>query len=211
MDNFAEIITPADCFDLITIYYARLALGLSSSADETLNEQLEMFIRWSSDEIATMCNRTFAREKLAETFRGLDDDNPRLWLSHCPVVSIDSVVEDGVTLDPSSYKLDKKTGRLLRLDDETWTGEVTVTYTGGYVLPYEAPEALQQASVLMIREAYYAATRGDQSIRMVSHRETRVIYFDPNAAALKAAGGAGGSPARRASENLLKKYTRFWV
>lgn len=211
MQETADIIKAATDSSLISTYYARLALNIPTSTDATVDEQLEMFIRWSSDEIATMCNRVFARETLAETFRDFGTDLSRIWLSHFPVQQIESVVEDGVTLTPADYELSKQTGRLFRLnEDELWTEPVTVTYTGGYNLPFEAPEALQQAAVLLIREAYYASIRGDLTIRMVSHKEARVIYFDPNARGAAGAGTAG-SPARRASEQLLKKYTRFWV
>ena len=46
---------------------------------------------------------------------------------------------------------------------------------------------------------------------MVSHKESRVIYFDPNAKG--GAGGAtsGGSPARRAIGDLIQSYTRFEI
>lgn len=211
MQETANIIKEADDRSLISLYYAQLALNATSSP--TTDEQLEMMIRWSSDEIATMCNRVFARETLAETFSDFQTDSiPRIWLSHYPVVEIESVVEDGVELVPEvDYEVSLREGRLFRLNtDRSWSEPVTVTYTGGYALPFEAPEALQQAAVLMTREAYYASLRGDQSIRMVSHKESRVIYFDPNAKTASI-GGGGTSPARRASEALLKKFTRFFV
>lgn len=210
MQETVNIIKEAESRDLISLYYARLALNLQTSTDPTVDEQLEMFIRWSSDEIATMCNRVFARETIEETFSGFDDGEERLWLSHYPVQEIVSVSEDGDAVDPDGYQLSKQTGRLFRLGtDAVWAGPATITYTGGYNLPFDAPEALQQATVLLLREAYNASVRGDLTIRMVSHKETRVIYFDPNARS--AAGGSSGSPARRAAESLLKKYTRFWV
>ena len=98
------------------------------------------------------------------------------------------------------YELDAEKGRLTRIA-AAWVEPVVVTYTGGYELPMEAPFALQSASLLLTREAYYASIRGDASIRSVSHKEARVMYFDPNAKSNAAGGGAaaggGGSAAHR--------------
>jgi hypothetical protein len=215
MQETLSVIKEADDISLMTLYYARLGLNLALSTDPTIDEQLEMFIRWSSDEIAKLCNRVFARETVDETFRDFGDTQNRIFLSHYPVVEITNVTEDGVVLVPAvDYELDVRSGCLTRLGSAQWLDPVVVSYTGGYNLPYDAPEALQQATLLMIREAYYAAIRGDATIRMIGHKEARVIYFDPNArsgAVGGGSGGGGGSVARRTIDNLLKKYTRFWI
>jgi hypothetical protein len=215
MQETLSVIKEADDISLITLYYARLGLNLATSTDETISEQLEMFIRWSSDEIAKLCNRVFARETVKETFRDFGNPRSRLFLSHYPVVEITGVTEDGDELAADvDYEIDLLTGVLVRLGG-VWLDPVVVSYTGGYNLPYDAPGALQQATLLMIREAYYATIRGDATIRMVGHKEARVIYFDPNARSASGSGGSGGvsggSMARRAIDNLLKKYTRFWI
>ena len=62
----------------------------------------------------------------------------------------------------------------------------------------------------MLREAYYASVRGDATIRMIGHKESRIIYFDPNVLAKSAGGGGtGGSPAQRAVHDLLSHFTRY--
>lgn len=66
-----------------------------------------------------------------------------------PVVSIESITEDGVALDPSAYRLERR-GRVVRLDGQRWqrntfglpcaTGsgvETIVTYQAGAVVPIE--------------------------------------------------------------------------
>lgn len=217
MQEITKVITPAEDDSLISMYYARLGLNMQNSTDATVDEQIEMFIRWVSNEISTTCNRTFAREKVEETYRDIAEFATKIWVSHYPIAEIESVTEDGEALEEDvDYEVDKKNGVLLRLDGSAWIEPVVVTYTGGYRLPFEAPEALQQAAILQIREAYFATVRGDATIRMVSHKEARVIYFDPaqQARALMGggAGGAGGlTPARRASADLLKRYTRFFI
>jgi hypothetical protein len=93
---------------------------------------------------------------------------------------------------------------------DTFVEQATIEYSGGYNLPDEAPPALKQAATMLMREAYYAGQRGDASVRMIGHKESRVIYFDPNAAARSAGGGgSAGSPAQRAAHDLLTHFTRY--
>lgn len=210
MDIVKNILVPAKDISLVTPYETRLALNLMSSSDPNLDDMLELLVKWSSDEIATQCSRSFAKETLIETFREINLNCSRLFLSHWPIVSIDSVVENGATLvEEVDYSIDFEEGKLFRIGS-SWSDSTVVTYTGGYELPFEAPPALQQAAILTVREAYYAAKRGDATIRMVSHKEARVIYFDPNVLAAKAVSG-GASPARRAISDLLQCFMRFEI
>jgi len=205
------VVTPAEDTSLVTLYEAKIALGVSTSTDETLNDLIELVIDWSSAEVAAVCNRSFAKETVTEVFRGVENSN-RIFLSRYPVTNIESIDEDGgdALVEDTDYELDSNSGTLVRLD-AAWLGPVTITYTGGYDLPFESPKALRQATLLMTREAYFAATRGDASIRMIGHRDARVIYFDPNAKGGGGGADSGGSPARRAVGNLLKRFTRFEV
>lgn len=213
MQTTSRIITPAEDISLLTLYEARLALNLTSS-NEMLDDQIELMIKWASAEIATLCNRTFARETLVETVSEIGGDSSgKLYLSHWPVVEIAGISEDGGAdlVEDDDYVVDTGSGVITRLGTP-WTEAIEVEYTGGYNLPFEAPVALQQAALLMTREAYYATVRGDATVRMVSHKDSRIIYFDPNAKSAAAAGGGGGmggSPARRAVGDLLKHFIRF--
>jgi hypothetical protein len=73
--------------------------------------------------------------------------------------------------------------------------------------------------ILLTREAYYTTQRGDASVRSISHKESRIIYFDPatqmKAAAAAGGGGgggggaAGGTAAQKAAQSLLQRYTRL--
>lgn len=202
-----KILVPAKDITFLSQYEARLALNLLSSSDENLDDMIEQFLKWTSDEIATECGRDFAKETLIETFREVNTDAKRLYLSHYPIVEIESVIAGGSTLtEDVDYEVDWDNGKITRLGS-VWSDPTIVTYTGGYDLPHETPPALQQAAILMTREAYFAATRGDASIRLVAHKESRVIYFDPNA---KSAGAtSGGSAARRAVADLLKSYMHY--
>jgi len=209
------IIEEAKDIAFLTNYEARLGLNLVSSTDENTDDLVEMLIEWSSDEIATECNRTFAKEKLKAVYREINSGAKRLQMTHYPIETVFSVVDgSGNTLaEDIDYEVDYESGKITRLK-ASWSNPTTVIYKGGYDLPAEAPKALQQATTLMIREAYYATLRGDATIRMVSHKDARVIYFDPSTLIKAlAAGGAGsaGSPALKRIQNLLTAYIHIEV
>jgi hypothetical protein len=86
-----------------------------------------------------------------------------------------------------------------------------VNYSGGYHLPDEAPPALKQAAIMLMREAYYASVRGDATVRMIGHKESRIIYFDPNLLARSTGGSGHGTPAQRAAADILSSFTRYEV
>lgn len=208
MQSSLTVVTPASNLSLVSLYEAKIALGFANSTDTALDEQLEMFIEWSSAEIAALCNRTFARETVIESFTSLGAHN-RIYLSRYPIVEITALDEDGDPLTtPADYTIDKANGLITRVDT-AWSTPATFSYTGGYELPNASPKALRQAALLMTREAYFAASRGDASIRQISHKDSRVTYFDPNAKS--ASSGSDSSPARKAVGNLLQHFTRFYV
>jgi hypothetical protein len=208
MQSSLTVVTPAQDVSLVSLYEAKIGLNLASSTDTALDEQLELLIEWSSAEIAALCNRVFAQETVIETFQNIGSWNNRTYLSRYPVKEITAITEDDVVMTTDDYTLDKETGLLIR-NGGAWSTPIAVSYTGGYSLPNDSPRALRNAAVLMTREAYHATTRGDSSIRMVAHKESRVIYFDPNSKS--GSSGGSSSPARRAVADLLKHFTRFYI
>lgn len=210
MQSSLTVVTPAQSVSLVSLYEAKLALNLQASTDQTTDDQLEMLIEWASAEIAALCNRTFAKETVIETFSSNEGYFNRAYLSRYPIKNITAVDEDGDALSVGSdYRVDPASGLLTRIDS-VWAAPMTVSYTGGYDLPNDSPKALRQAALLMTRESYNAISRGDSSIRQISHKDSRITYFDPNSKSDSSSSG-GGSPARRAVGDLLKHFTRFWV
>lgn len=213
MHMSTKVLIPADDPSLVTLGDAKIALGLSAT-DTSKDEQLLLMIRWASEEISVMANRVFAREKVIDRYRDFGD-SPRMFLSHYPVAETD--IEDvsfgdGMTI--TDFELDERTGLIYTTSAATWSSPLSITYTGGYDVPFETPMGLAQAAHLLTKEAYYSALRGDASVRMVAHKESRIIYFDPSTQ-LKAlsSGGAGGSGSatRRAVMDFVKKYTNFYI
>ena len=209
---------PADpqstAHDLLTLDECKLLLGMSTT-DTTHDQQLTLQISIFSQEIARMANRIFARETGVEAWRE-DGGSGRVFLTHFPVKAADitNVTAGGSVLDPSTYTLEERSGKLANrgmADPQAipWPLPVYVTYTGGYNLPAEAPYPLKQACAILIMEARMRMVQAQVAgIRQVSHREARVTFFDPNAVLLRL---GGKSPSMQAVEALLFQYTRFWV
>jgi hypothetical protein len=210
-DVTIKVITPADSFALMSLDEVKGAFGIPLT-DTTRDAQLQMLIDQYSDLIATMCDRTFAKEKVAETWRGDPPpyENYRIFLSHWPVADggIETVAGlDGTVIDPANYELEGKSGKLSLYSG--FIEPLVVTYTGGYDLPDETPPALKAALQLMIQVAAATLARGlTTGVRSISHKESRVMYFDPNAANKSGKGPTIGSST---IESLLSAYMRFQV
>ena len=207
MQTSIEVVTEAKDVSLLTVHDAKLGLNLLTPS--IIDDQIELLIKWASSEIAKLCNRVLAQETVIETV--LELESPRIFLTHYPVKEITEISEDDVVLSTVDYNLDKKTGIMTRASGAFWSAPVVIKYTGGYDLPQKAPPELASAALLLTRESYHAALKGDASIRMIMHKQSRIMFFDPNAAAAKSASSSSGTAARRAFTDLLRGFTRFVV
>jgi hypothetical protein len=210
MQSTIEVIVPAASIDLMSLDELKIALNITSTVSDPL---LAGIITRVSAEIAAYCNnRVFGYETVVETFTELSDDNAnRLFLARYPVVSTDitSITNAGNAVAyPDGLLLDSLWGKLT-LPSGVYGEQTVISYSGGYILPDEAPPALKQAAVMLMREAYYATVRGDATVRMIGHKESRIIYFDPNLLARSSGGTSGGTPAQRAVHDLLSHFTRY--
>jgi hypothetical protein len=213
-DIIIKVITPATNFALLTLAEAKTLLGIPA-ADVSSDEQLTQLINWYSAYVSQIANRVFAKEKLSETWYDLQDR--RVFLSHFPVKAADvhSVeAPRGTVLDPSAYELEEGSGKI-RFKSVPVSQPIVVTYTGGYVLPDEAPDDLKNAASILVRrgrtEAQREATAG---IRSISHKDQRVMFFDPNQSQGGGAASQGGGvsvEAIRAVHALLYHYSRLEV
>jgi hypothetical protein len=205
-DVTVKILQAAASFDLISLDELKIALGLPSGAGAT-DPQLDYLIDVNSDTIATLCNRVFAKEKVQETWRCLG--SRRVYLTHWPVkeADVESVTTNGnVRVD---YELEEGSGKLSIFTDRQ--EPIIVTYTGGFLLPDEAPDALKQACALMVStskaEQAAAALTG---VRMISHKESRVMFHNPNTGS-GGSTGAGNATTKATIEGLLGHYMRHWI
>jgi hypothetical protein len=208
-DIITTVTTPSDTYDLMTLDEIKLKLGIMATG--LSDELLQTLVTAYSDVIATLCNRVFAKETLTETWRGIDDN--RLFLSHYPIATPDDIASiecpRGSTMDPSGYEIELRSGKIELY--ATQAEPIVVTYTGGYALPTDAPPALKEALGIMIREERMAALRASTGgVRSLAHKESRVVYFDPNLL-LKQQLAGGMSGVSVMLNNLLMHYVRLQV
>jgi hypothetical protein len=217
VDIVVKVLDPADNEALVSLAEAKVFLGISP-ADVSNDAQLQMLINMNSATIAEMCNRTFGRAKLRETWRCVGpvccpNGMCRVYLTHWPVLEADiENVETpaGVLLDPSEYEVEEQSGKLLLFNG--CSSEIVITYTGGFVLPDESPDALKQALGLLVRTGRTeAAAEATSGIRMIAHKDSRVMYHPPSKTSGSSSSTSGGSLATAQIKNLLIGYTRIFV
>jgi hypothetical protein len=214
-DITVKVLEPADSHDLITLEEAKIYLGISA-ADTSSDEQLKLLISYNSATIAELCNRTFGYEKVRETWRCMapiccPDGSCRVYLTHWPVLEADveSVVTGGYTLLPEEYEIEETSGKLT-----LWGGctdDIVITYSGGYDLPDEAPDALKQALGLLVRSGRTeAAAEATSGVRMIAHKESRIMFHPPAKSGGTSSSG-GVSTAASQVKGLLTSYIRIYV
>jgi len=213
-DVTIKIIEPADSFALMTLDEVKLMLGVAS-ADTASDDQLQQLIDWYSAYVSQVANRVFAREKVRETWRDLQ--GRRIFLSHWPVTeddieSVEAPRGGGSLVAGTDYELEERSGKLSLFGART--EPIVVTYTGGFDLPSEAPDDLKNAASILVRkgrtESQREATAG---IRSISHKDQRVMFFDPNQSSGGGSSSTGGASteAIRAVHALLYHYSRLEV
>jgi hypothetical protein len=214
-DITVKVLTPADSHDLISLEEAKIYLGISA-ADTSSDEQLKLLISYNSATIAELCNRTFGYEKVRETWRCMapiacPDGSSRLYLTHWPVLEddIESVETGGYTLLPEEYEIEEASGKLT-----LWNGnvdDIIVTYSGGYLLPDDAPDALKQASGLLVRSGRSeAAAEATSGVRMIAHKESRIMFHPPAKTGGTSSSGVSSTAANQV-KGLLTSYIRIYV
>ena len=172
------IVTPAQSYDLTVLDTVRAELGITDRAED---ENLARWITQASDVVASYCNRVFARETIAETFR-LATRESDLLLSRYPVQSIASVDENDETLAATDYEVKPENGVLTRLRDDSPTcwppGKIVVTYTAGYLLLGDLPYGIERAAILLVNQYRYAAERDPQLRSEQTEGAGSSSYFD---------------------------------
>lgn len=185
MPSLLTIITPATATALTDAGAVQAELNQAGVEDIVY---LQQQIGAASAAIVSWCGRVFAREVLSEMWRDVCWQES-LSLARLPVVSIASVVADGVTLSASDYECDMQAGQLYRLSSDQrtrWNArKVTVQYTAGYLLPgvtgRTLPHDVQRACTLMVAAQYNARGR-DPLLRSESAQDVgQVSYLDPRA------------------------------
>jgi hypothetical protein len=203
-DVTVNIITPATEFALLTLDELKTALAAPTGTPAS-DEQWQWLIDTNSATISELCNRVFAREEVQESWRELV--NNRVFLTHYPVkvADIQSVSSNGV--DQDNWELEEASGKLQFFGPME---PIVVHYTGGFLLPDEAPMPLKQAAVLLAAswKAQLAMIQVT-GVRMIAHKEARVMFHTPANIQPGVGGTHPGIPP--AVDSILMQYTRLWA
>lgn len=209
-DVIIKILEPATSFALLSLEELKVMLSIPST-DITGDPQLQLMIDWYSAEVSALTNRVFARERVRETWRELQ--SRRVFLSHWPVKEedIESVEAPRGTLPRTDWELEERSGKLSLFGSQA--EPIVVIYRGGFDLPDDADNALKNATAIFVRKGRTETQRDATSgIRSISHKESRVMFFDPNQSSGGGSGAGGtGTEAIRAAHALLRPYIRLEV
>ena len=188
---------PASSYDLTTVDAVVAALSLSPSDQASNSQYIGTLIKRASSFISTYTNRVFAKETVTETLTS--NGGPRLVLSRTPIISINSVTYNNITVISSSeYEIeDADAGFLWR--ERGWTNTLIdvgginpiytrfgkykwkVSYTAGFVLPpsqnVTLPGELEQACIEIVK-SWYLGRKRDTSVIRESIGEASVTYAD---------------------------------
>jgi Phage gp6-like head-tail connector protein len=197
--------------DLISLDDLKFALKITGTDEDAA---LQAAITMQSRLVADYCNRRFGRAEALETFTFDPGESmlvrQALVLKLYPITEIFEISTLGATA--ADYSFDPVSGRvwttaggwMLGYPSPYWGGTISVTYSGGYDLPEEAPARLQKAVIEAINESRTIGAR-DASIREVQHGDTRISYFTPTLST------ASSGYLSAVVTDLIKPYRRLYV
>lgn len=191
--------------ELITLEEAKVELGVTGSSED---DAISSRITRASKVIAEHCDRQFAFASAVETFVFYAHHHhhhryhhhharlgPALVLRLYPVAEIESITIDGLALDADAFDVNPEAGMIWLLDNAFWHGRVVVTYSGGYNLPDDAPGALEQACIELVRQyrnaASSASSAGASGIRSVTHGDETVTFDNASSSSSSSKSGSG--------------------
>ncbi|MGJ5163166.1 hypothetical protein [Bradyrhizobium sp. HKCCYLR1051] len=169
------VVTPAGSTDLTTLADVKDELSIDSG-DTSKDVTLTRYLKGASRAALQYVNRrALVQETIKDEIWPDIDPHPRvlsgafdvLQLSTWPVLSIDSVTEDGTALvRDTDYLLDSAAGRLFRLDG---SGNTTTWSARPKVVQYDAgfdavPDEVADAVIRMVTSRWAAKGR-DKSLR----------------------------------------------
>jgi hypothetical protein len=206
------VLSAASDFSLITLDQVKAYFNITTTQDDARIQQL---IDLNSAIITDLCDRVFALEQVEETFFNMEWTNGAyaVNLDRWPVTEVVSVMIAGAALAVDDYTVEQNSGILRYTTGASGLdNEVVVTYSGGYVLPDEAPAALTMACIEGIRGSYYYGSR-DPMIQSITDNNAGSIRFFPPPGIGRAAGGGGSAAAppkalTPAAEALILPYRK---
>jgi hypothetical protein len=164
---------------LDTLENVKSRLSITESGNDSfITDQIAVV----SDTIEAYCRRTFLSADFVQTFyRGDYTPSKNLELFNWPVSEISSIVEDGVEVDSTYYRLNIPTGKVIRTTGYFYYPEETVvSYTAGLE---QVPSPVLSVLDTVVQERYNKKTSGlglnfGSDVQRVSIPGTISIDFD---------------------------------
>jgi len=130
-------------------------VSLNTDHDAFLNDQITIL----TDVIQAYCRREFLSASYVQTYYSTDYDRGQMISTfHFPLVSVASISEDGIVLDPAAYRIHYPTGQIVRpFGCFYWAEETVVTYTAGFAT---TPSPVKSVILNLIQERYNKRNSG---------------------------------------------------
>jgi hypothetical protein len=159
MDRHLVILTAASAPVLTTAQAVMAEMGIT---DPGVAAGMTTLISQASAVIMSAIGRTIIKEAVKEEIWP-DQFCRSIRLSRTPIITITSIVEDGVVLGDDDFRAEKSSGILHRLAPAGHTvpwcaTKLEITYEGG-LDPALIPADLQRACTSLTKLAYSASTR----------------------------------------------------
>lgn len=181
LPSVLSVTTPAIDLTLLTLAELRSAVNLTNNSRDS---DLKILGADVADAITQACKvatdgatpATFRLETLTETFRlnrwfnrkSQQSSHAALLLGRRPIVSVVSIVEAGITLDPSAYEVHAGAGMLERLVLDApshWARDkIVVSYTAGWST---VPQGLKRAAGKLAK-LYWDEKSKNSSLRQIT-------------------------------------------
>lgn len=187
--------TPAGGDASIDCDGASSPVAYSWSDDQLIDAATNLLFRRTCFRYPGVCTRTIIPCVCHQVLCLCSRYEPEIALtSEYPILSVTSVVENGVTLDPTAYRLDEN-ARLVRLNDLRWSTDyraIQITYTTGR----DAPIEIQLAASELACELKKACS-GDDSCSLPAHVKSvsrRGVQIEVNDVIAMMMSGLTGNP-----------------
>jgi hypothetical protein len=165
--------------DLTNLANVKLWLGITSTDDDV---QLARLITAASDFVAQYCSRSFVSTAVTDRkYHG--NGNSTLVLRNWPIISVQSLAIDGVTVPATNYTF---FDRMIYLTNGVFTkglANVSVNYTAGYAV---VPFGLEQAVIELIVFKYREKERIGHASKQLAGEVVSFIIADLHPAIKKA-------------------------
>jgi len=173
---------------LVSLAEVKTALGIINASGEQ-DVFLNRMIALADDTARGYTGRYLSSAQFTETFYAPQKVTLREW----PLVSLDTVTQDGTSLTTGNLRADFERGRIWRPDGQSmdWTGtnKLEVVYTAGYAA---IPADLKEWAYLLIK-AKWDAWGENRGVEPGGASVSRVQNPDGGAVSYLTAGAVGGT------------------